>query len=88
MLQKNNLKVLLAACDTFRAAGIEQIKTWGNRLNVPVVSSAHGADPAAVAHDAITAALSKEADYLIIDTAVAYIQSITLCKSCKKFIGL
>lgn len=69
MLQKNNLKVLLAACDTFRAAGIEQIKTWGNRLNVPVISSAHGADPAAVAHDAITAALSKNADYLIIDTA-------------------
>ncbi len=69
MLQENNLKVLLAACDTFRAAGIEQIKTWGNRLNVPVISSAHGADPAAVAHDAITAALSKNADYLIIDTA-------------------
>ncbi|MGC8742683.1 MAG: signal recognition particle-docking protein FtsY [Verrucomicrobiia bacterium] len=69
MLQNQNLKVLLAACDTFRAAGIEQIKMWGQRLNVPVISSSHGADPAAVAHDAITAALSKNADYLIVDTA-------------------
>jgi len=69
MLQNQNLKVLLAACDTFRAAGIEQLKTWGQRLNVPVISSLHGADPAAVAHDAITAALAKNADYLIVDTA-------------------
>lgn len=69
MLQSQNYNVLLAACDTFRAAGIEQIKTWGERLKVPVISSAHGADPAAVAHDAITAAIAKKADYLIIDTA-------------------
>ena len=69
MLQSRNYKVLLAACDTFRAAGIEQIKLWGERLNVPVISGAHGADPAAVAHDALTAAISKNADYLIIDTA-------------------
>jgi fused signal recognition particle receptor len=69
LLQNQNLKVFLAACDTFRAAGIEQLKTWGERLNVPVISSSHGADPAAVAHDAITAALAKNADYLIIDTA-------------------
>jgi fused signal recognition particle receptor len=69
MLQSRNYKVLLAACDTFRAAGIEQIKLWGERLNVPVISGAHGADPAAVAHDALTAAISKNVDYLIIDTA-------------------
>ncbi len=69
MLQNNNFKVMLAACDTFRAAGIEQIKTWGERLNVPVIAGSYGADPAAVAHDAITAALAKNADYLIVDTA-------------------
>lgn len=69
MLQSQNLTVLLAACDTFRAAGIEQIKTWGARLGVPVISGSHGGDPAAVAHDALTAAMARNADYLLLDTA-------------------
>jgi len=60
---------VLAACDTFRAAAIEQLKLWGERLKVPVVAGAYGADPAAVAHDAILAAQSRDADYLFIDTA-------------------
>lgn len=60
---------VLAACDTFRAAAIEQLKLWGQRLNVPVVSSAYGADPAAVAHDAIMAAQSRDAAWLFVDTA-------------------
>jgi fused signal recognition particle receptor len=60
---------MLAACDTFRAAAIEQLKLWGQRLKVPVVAGDYGADPAAVAHDAITAALAREADYLLVDTA-------------------
>jgi fused signal recognition particle receptor len=60
---------LLAACDTFRAAAIEQLKLWGTRLNVDVISGAYNADPAAVAHDAITAALARKTDYLFIDTA-------------------
>ena len=62
-------KAILGACDTFRAAAIEQLKLWGNRLNVPVIASAYGADAAAVAHDAVTAALARKADYLFIDTA-------------------
>jgi fused signal recognition particle receptor len=62
-------KPMLAACDTFRAAAIEQLKLWGGRLNVPVIASAYGADPASVAHDAVTAALARKADYLFIDTA-------------------
>lgn len=62
-------KPMLGACDTFRAAAIEQLKLWGNRLNVPVIASAYGADPAAVSHDAVTAALSRKADYLFVDTA-------------------
>ena len=60
---------LLAACDTFRAAAIEQLKLWGQRLKVPVVAGDYGADPAAVAHDAITAAVARKADYLLVDTA-------------------
>jgi fused signal recognition particle receptor len=62
-------KPMLAACDTFRAAAIEQLKLWGGRLNVPVIASAYGADPASVGHDAVTAALSRKADYLFVDTA-------------------
>jgi len=68
-MQKNGQTAMLAACDTFRAAAIEQIKLWGQRLEVPVVAGNYHADPAAVAHDAITAALARKTDYLFIDTA-------------------
>jgi fused signal recognition particle receptor len=68
-LKSQNQTVLLAACDTFRAAAIEQLKLWGQRLNVEVVAGANNADPAAVAHDAIVAAQSRQAGYLLIDTA-------------------
>jgi len=61
--------VLLAACDTFRAAAIEQIKLWGQRLEVQVIAGPYGADPASVAHDAVTAALSRKTRYLLVDTA-------------------
>ena len=60
---------LLAACDTFRAAAIEQIKLWGQKLKVEVIAGAYGADPASVAYDAVTAAQSRKVDYLFIDTA-------------------
>jgi fused signal recognition particle receptor len=68
-LKSQNQTVLLAACDTFRAAAIEQLKLWGQRLNVEVVAGANNADPAAVAHDAIVAAQARQAGYLLIDTA-------------------
>ena len=68
-LQSQNKTVLLAACDTFRAAAIEQLKLWGARLKVEVIASAYGADAASVAHDAVTAALARKTDYLFIDTA-------------------
>jgi len=61
--------VVLAAADTFRAAASEQLALWGERLGVPVVRQAAGADPAAVVHDALTAARSRHADEVIIDTA-------------------
>ncbi|MBM3822704.1 MAG: signal recognition particle-docking protein FtsY [Verrucomicrobia bacterium] len=60
---------MLAACDTFRAAAIEQLKLWGTRLNVPVVAGEYGSDAASVAHDAVSAALAKQARYLFVDTA-------------------
>jgi fused signal recognition particle receptor len=69
LLQSQKKTVLLAACDTFRAAAIEQIKLWGTRLGVEVIAGAYGADPASVGHDAVTAAQARHADYLFIDTA-------------------
>ena len=69
LIQQRGETALLAACDTFRAAAIEQLKLWGKRLNVPVIAGAYGADPAAIAHDGITAAVSRKADFLLVDTA-------------------
>lgn len=68
-LQGRGEPCVLAACDTFRAAAIEQLKLWGQRLKTPVIAGAYGADPASVAHDAITASLAQKARYLIVDTA-------------------
>ena len=68
-VQTNRQTAVLAACDTFRAAAIEQLKLWGQRLHVPVSAGAYGADAAAVAHDAVTAALARKVDYLFLDTA-------------------
>ena len=61
--------VLLAACDTFRAAADEQLAIWGERVGVDIVRHKIGADPAAVAFDAATAAVARKVDYLIADTA-------------------
>jgi fused signal recognition particle receptor len=68
-MQEQGHRALLAACDTFRAAAIEQLKLWGQRLKVEVVAGAYGADPAAVAHDAVVAAQARDAKYLFVDTA-------------------
>jgi fused signal recognition particle receptor len=68
-MQSQRKPAVLAACDTFRAAAIEQLKLWGQRLDIPVISGAYGADPASVAHDAVTAGLARGAAYLFVDTA-------------------
>lgn len=62
-------RVLLAAGDTFRAAGIEQLQQWGQRLNVPVVTGQQGGDPGAVVFDALDRAAAEGHDLLIVDTA-------------------
>jgi fused signal recognition particle receptor len=67
--QTRGERVLLVAGDTFRAAAIEQLETWGERLGVEVVRQAAGADPAAVVFDAIQAARARKADHVIVDTA-------------------
>ncbi len=69
LVQSQKQTALLAACDTFRAAAIEQIKLWGQKLKVEVIAGAYGADAASVAHDAVAAAQARRADYLFIDTA-------------------
>ena len=69
LVQSQGGTALLAACDTFRAAAIEQLRLWGQRLKVEVIAGAYGADPAAVAHDAVAAAQARKANYLLIDTA-------------------
>ena len=69
LLADQGHSVMLAAADTFRAAAVEQLQAWGKQLEIPVIAQAHGADAAAVAHDAYTAALARNADVLIIDTA-------------------
>ena len=69
LINANGQSALLAACDTFRAAAIEQIKLWGERLKIEVIAGAYGADPAAVAHDAVVAAQVRKATYLFVDTA-------------------
>lgn len=68
-LKSTGNTVLLAACDTFRAAAIEQLKIWGDRVGCDVIAGAYGSDSAALAFDAVGAAVSRKVDYLLIDTA-------------------
>ncbi|MDE3083603.1 MAG: signal recognition particle-docking protein FtsY [Verrucomicrobiota bacterium] len=69
LLKQDGKSTMLAACDTFRAAAVEQLKTWAERLELDIVASRTGADAAAVAFDAWQAAKARGRDYLIIDTA-------------------
>jgi fused signal recognition particle receptor len=79
-----NKKVILAAADTFRAAAIDQLKIWGQRVGVDVVAHQPGADPGAVAFDAWQAANARHADYLIVDTAGRLQTKFNLMKELEK----
>ncbi len=68
-LSRNNKKVIVAACDTYRAAAVEQLSIWAGRIGVEIVKHKMGSDPAAVAFDACEAAEARGADFLILDTA-------------------
>ena len=69
LLKARGHSVLLCAADTFRAAAVEQLKAWGERLGIEVVSSTYGSDPAALCHDALSKARRLNSDFLICDTA-------------------
>ena len=69
ILSRNGKKVIVAACDTFRAAAVEQLSIWAERIGVPIVKHQTGGDPAAVAFDACQAAVARGTDILILDTA-------------------
>ncbi len=67
--KKNGLKVYLGAADTFRAAAVEQLCIWGERVGVPVIKQNMGSDPASVAFDTLSSAIANDADVVLIDTA-------------------
>ena len=68
-LKKQSFQITLAAADTFRAAATEQLQTWGDRIDVPVVTGKANSDPAAVSFEAVTIAKDSKSNYLIVDTA-------------------
>ena len=67
--KKQGLKVVLGAADTFRAAAIDQLQVWADRVDVPIVKQSMGSDPASVAYDTLESAVTSNADVVIIDTA-------------------
>lgn len=67
--KQKGLKVVLGAADTFRAAAIDQLQVWADRVDVPIVKQNMGSDPASVAYDTLTSAVAQNADVVIIDTA-------------------
>ncbi len=81
---QQDLTVMLAAGDTFRAAAVEQLQAWGERNGVPVIAQQTGADPAAVVFDALQAARAREIDVLIADTAGRLQSQVNLMEELKK----
>lgn len=82
--KKEGKSVLVCAADTFRAAAIDQLKEWGNRAHVDIISHAEGSDPAAVVFDAIEAAKARKTDVLIVDTAGRLHNKSNLMKELEK----
>ncbi len=82
--KKAGLKVWLGAADTFRAAAVEQISIWGERVGVPVVKQQMGADPASVAYDTLASAKANDADVVLIDTAGRLHNKVGLMNELKK----
>ncbi len=83
-LKRQGLKPMLVACDTFRAAAVEQLSIWGERTGVPVVKQKSGSDPSAVAFDALDAAASRNIDVVLMDTAGRMHTKVNLMEELKK----
>ena len=86
--QRQKRSVLLGAADTFRAAAVEQLQVWGERLDIPVIAGQRNADPGAVAHDAVAAAKARNVDVLIVDTAGRLQTKHNLMEELKKVRGV
>ena len=86
--QLQERSVMLAAADTFRAAAVDQLQIWGERLHLPVIAGQPNADPGAVAHDALAAAKSRKTDVLIVDTAGRLQTKYNLMEELKKVRGV
>lgn len=86
--QKENQTVLLGAADTFRAAAIEQLKSWADRIGVGIVYTQQGHDPSAVAYDTISSAVAKKIDHVIIDTAGRLHNQVNLSNELKKIVRI
>lgn len=84
MFKKNNLQVILGAADTFRAAAIDQLQIWADRVNIPIIKQSMGSDPASVAFDTLSAAKSNNSDVVIIDTAGRLHNKINLMNELSK----
>jgi len=82
--KKAGYSVLLGAADTFRAAAIDQLKIWAERVDVPVISQGMGADPASVAYDTVKSAMARNSDVVIIDTAGRLHNKINLMNELSK----
>jgi fused signal recognition particle receptor len=83
-LKKDGMSVMLVAADTFRAAAIEQLEVWSQRVDAPLIKQKTGADPSAVVFDAIVAAKARKADAVIIDTAGRLHTKVNLMEELKK----
>jgi fused signal recognition particle receptor len=83
-LQDQGHSVIIAAADTFRAAAVEQLTVWGERLGVPVIKQSTSADPGAVVYDAMQSGLARQADYVIVDTAGRLHTKYNLMEELKK----
>jgi len=86
--KKSGKKVLLGASDTFRAAAIEQLKRWAEKLDIPIVYTQQNHDPSAVAYDAISSAIAKNMDNVIIDTAGRLHNHTNLSNELKKIVRI
>ncbi|KAB8155391.1 signal recognition particle-docking protein FtsY [Kordia sp. TARA_039_SRF] len=82
--KKKGLKVVLGAADTFRAAAIDQLQVWADRVDVPIVKQNMGSDPASVAYDTLKSGVAQDADVIIIDTAGRLHNKVNLMKELTK----
>jgi fused signal recognition particle receptor len=83
-LRQENWRIVLAAADTFRAAAVDQLQTWGERINIPVIAGQQGGDPGAVTYDAIRAARARHYNLVVVDTAGRLHTKFNLMEELKK----